>query len=193
MLHEKVWLTNLQIFCPSRDSEILKVHGQLRNLFYAVSFPWHYGNLGRIIPKNVFEDFYGEYLKLSGAFYGLIPADDANFNVTLTYIPFPVLHGMRTVEKEAQQILSAELEERFVGRIQMLNDSLTEEKRFYQSLLTELKTLVVIGFYLKDEINPKILKRIERANSDILCYSAEAIRRSTSVKEDIINVCGALL
>lgn len=193
MLHEKVWLTNLQVFCPSRDSEILKVHGQLRNLFYAVSLPWCDGNLGRVIPKNVFPDFEREYLKLRKQFYQLVPKNETGYNVVLTKIPFPVLATMPATEKSAKRILSNELAERFACRIQMLLDSLTEEKRFYQSLLIELKALVVVGLYLKEEIDPKLLKRIEGANSDILCYSAEAIRRSTSLKEDIINICGALL
>jgi len=193
MLHEKVWLTNLQVFCPSRDAEILKVHGQLRNLFYAVSLPWCEGNLGRVIPKNVFPAFYGEYLELHERFYQLIPSNEIGYNVVLTKIPFPVLATMPSTEKSAKRIISNELDERFTCRVQMLQDSLVDEKRFYQSLLTELKYVVEVGFYLKEEIDKKLLKRMESANSDILCYSAEAIRRSTSLKEDIINISGALL
>jgi hypothetical protein len=57
------------VLCPTPGTELEKIAGQLRNLFYAASLPWSEGNLGRVITKQDFPDFYGEYEALRKTFY----------------------------------------------------------------------------------------------------------------------------
>lgn len=196
MLHKTVVLANLQVYCATRESESNKIAGRLRNLFYAASLPWHDGNLGRVIPLNTLEDFYGEYQKLRDAFYKLRASVPGVYNITLTIIPFPAKpfsHVVSTKLEEAPYIVSNELKHRFDKRIFMLESALEGEKRFYASLLSELKRVIEVGLYLEKDIDPQLLSRMKSAQADILCYSAEDIRKSASLREDIINTCGALL
>jgi hypothetical protein len=208
MLHKTVVLVNLQVFCPSRNEELNKIAGQLRNLFYAASLPWSEGNLGRVIPIQNFEDFYGEYQKLQNTFEDLIPSGTDECSVTLTVLPFPKADAFPdgfSLILQAPYIISSELEKRFERRVRMLQEALEKEKRFYASLLSELRKIIDIGIYLEDgrkyarknappgSITPQLFARLKAAESGILIHSADDIRHSASLREDIINHCGALL
>jgi len=214
MLHKTVVLANLQLFCPSRDEELNKIAGQLRNLFYAASFPWSEGNLGRVIPKLNVLAFYGEYQKLRNIFEDLKPVDGVGYDVTLSILPFPKADTYPTefpyretkaMILQAPYVISAALGERFERRILMLQEALEEEKRFYVSLLSELEKITDIGTFLEDgtkyartnaplgSITPQLFARLKTAESGILIHSADDIRHSASLREEIINICGDLL
>ena len=196
MLHKNVLLANLQVHCATDDIELNRIAGQIRNLFYAASLPWCEGNLGRVIPRGTFDEFYGEYQKLRDTYYDLKPAKADWCSATLIVIPFPAItttgisaHALL----DAPDIVSDALQERFERRVRMLKTALTEEKRFYTSLLSELGKIIKTGVYLLDDIKPELLSRLKKAETDILCYSADDVRKSVSLREDIINLCGALL
>ena len=215
MLHKTVVLANLQVLCPlSFDDTLRTIAGQLRNLFYAASLPWHEGNLGRVIPMSTFPEFYGEFQKLRNNFEDACSPKqtrEKGFDVTLTVLPFPNTHPKRPIVYpieallNAPYVISAELEKRFERRIRMLREALQEEKRFYASLLSELEKIIKIGTFLEDgtkyartdaplgSITPQLFARLKAAESGILIHSAEDIRHSASLREDIINHCGDLL
>ena len=199
MLHKTVVLANLQVLCPTPGAGLEKIAGQLRNLFYVASLPWSEGNLGRVIPKQDFPDFYGEYESLRKAFYAAIDPDEVDrFRVTLTVIPFFAPGKYQFVYPEnvlvkASSVISATLEARFERRIRMLREALEEEKRFYKSLLSGLGKIIETGLYLNKSIDSKLVSRMKDARKYLLCYSAKDIRGSASLREDIINTCGALL
>jgi len=174
--------------------------------------------MGRVILVQDFDEFYGEHEKLRFDFYRAVdPKQKDRFGIELTILPFPVrenfpkelpeavLHQAEAEVLWASSHISAALEERFESRLRMLSDSLQEDKRFYTSLLYELERVVNQGIYLagggapgrpmrKDcAITPQLLGRVQAVRSGILIYSADEIRQSTSVKEDVINQCGAIL
>jgi len=192
MLHKKVVLAQLQIRSP-QNPESKRIAGQLYNLFYAASFPWSKGNLGRVIPTLYFEEFYIEYEKLRDVFEG---------STILSVLPFPNQFAdnvmllppeILTPLLRSHIVISDSLEQRFKIRLQMIREAVLGEKRFYESLLNELKNIIDKGMYLREMITPHLLKGIQKAQSEILCYTAEDIRQSTSVKEEIIATCGAIL
>jgi hypothetical protein len=218
MLDKKVVLAQLQIRCPKHPTTktlVEQIAGQLYNLFYATSFPWSDGSLGRVISVMDFEDFYGEYVKLSTDFYKAVDRKEKDrFGITLTVLPFPrvddfpkglpeqVVHEATAEMTRAAGLISADLEKRFDVRLRMLLDSLQEGKRFYTSLLTELEKVIDKGVYLAGNdrrvlptsiITPQLFGRMLAARAGILIYSADEIRQSTSAKEDVINQCGAIL
>jgi hypothetical protein len=199
MLHKTVVLVNLQVLCPTPGAELEKIAGQLRNSFYAASLPWSEGNLGRVITKQEFSAFYGEYRVLRETFYAAIDPEEADrFKVVLTVIPFLAPGKYQFVYPEnvlvnASRIMSVALEERFIRRICMLQEALEKEKRFYASLLSGLGKIIETGLYLNKSINPKLVSRMKNARKYLLCHSAKDIRGSASLREDIINTCGALL
>ena len=193
MLHKTVVLAGLQIICPKENVELWKIAGQIRTLYYTTSLPWSEGNLGRVIPIQEFQDFYEEHLSLCKAFE---EAALSGQNVTLTILPFPKSDMFPTMPAAlpwASQIISDELEKRFERRIRMLLKALEEGQRFYASLLSELEKIIKTGVYLKKSIKQELLSKMVYAQKDILCYSVVDVRRSTSVREEIINICGALL
>ena len=197
MLHKTVVLANLQVLCPTKGTELFKIANQLRHLFYAASLPWSEGNLGRVIPILNFEDFYGEYEKLRNAFDGVRGATQTRkkgFDVTLTILPFPALTLAPVKDSvKAPYIISKALEERFDRRIRMLSESIQEEKRFYESLLSELEKIIETGIYLKKTITPQLLGRLKFAESSILIHTAGDIRQSVSLRGDIINRCNDII
>ena len=197
MLHKTVYLVHLQVHCPNATPEVNKVAGQLRNWFYESSLPWCEGNLGRVIPVAEFESFHRKYKELRHIFYELSSKSDMSwFDATLTAIPFPNLAtGKMPVAfpKTPEEIVSAAVEKRFEERIRMLRDALQKEKKFYESLLSGLEKIIVTGLYLYKSIDPELVVRLRRARSRLLPYTAEHIRSSTSTRETIVNICGALL
>jgi hypothetical protein len=202
MLHKTVFLVNLQVYCPASGAagqvEIEKLAGQLRHLFYNASLPWHNGNLGRVIPIATFEDFYGEYEYLQAQFFKACGSEQRRGSATLTVIPFPKTSLTPSEYPDesllkAPEILSAALQERFERRIRMLQEALQKKKRFYKSLLTELEKVVNMGIYLEKDIDQELMARLRGAQASILRYTAEEIRHSSSLRKDIITICGALL
>lgn len=188
MLHKKVRLVGLQVCCPTEKTELNKIAGQIRNLFYAASLPWCEGNLGRVITMDTVDDFLVEYHTLRNDL--LRPKADG-VSATLTLVPFPTGEGH--VLREAPEFVSAELEFRFRRRLNMLRNAIEEEKRFYASLLSELEKVIKMGLFLKKNISPDLSDRMKAAQKVILCFSADDVRRSTSVREDILATSGALL
>jgi hypothetical protein len=194
MLHKTVYLAHLQVHCPSRRPELNKVAGQLRNLFYESSLPWHDGNLGRVISISDFDVFRKKYEELRCTFFEFKPPSQAR--VALTVIPFPNAIIDKTLlpySGPAEEFISNALEKRFERRIRMLREALIKEKKFYESLLSELEKVIKMGLYLKRSVDSELLIRMKKAQSNLLCYSAKEIRRSVSLREDIIDICGALL
>jgi hypothetical protein len=207
MLHKKVVLAQLQIRCPKnpkakRKTLVEQIAGQIRNHFYETSLPWTDGSLGRVLLIPDVEYFYLEHLRLSDEFYKAVdPKEKDRFGITLTILPFPALENFPAdVPSElkvdliaAPRILSGALEQRFERRVRMLLQALREEKRFYASHLSELEKVTNQGIYLDKDITPQLLGRIKAARASLLIYTVEEVRQSTSVKEDIISNCGALL
>lgn len=194
MLHKTVYLTDLQVICPEhRDiPELGKIAGQLRNAFYDASFSWSEGNLGRVIPVISYPGFYTKYEELRTAFFELCDAEQkVKYKVTLTVIPFPT--GSQEVLLKAPDWVSFGVDTRFTLRLTMLEEALLKEKKFYEVLLTGMEEIIEIGLFLNKSVNVQLLTRMKRARREILCYSADLIRTSTSVREEIINICGALL
>ena len=213
MLDKKVVIAQLQVRCPKKA----KISGQLYNHYYAWSFPWCSGGMGRVILAQDFGYFHMEHKELCNAFYKAIDQKEKDrYSVELAVLPFPqpdtfpadipveILREAATQILWAPSIISAALEERFNERLRMLFDSLQKEKRFYTSLLDELERVVNQGIYLAGSgkgrritpdciITPQLVGRIQAVQTGILIYSADEIRQSTSVKEDVINQCRAIL
>ena len=209
-LSKTVVLVQLQVRRVPGEPEIELIAGQLRNHFYAFSFPWSDGNMGRVVPMQTFEAFYERYKQLRDDFQRAAKNlskkyEPERFGLVLTVLPFPDMdRAYRMMPEKGRDVsammvldaprhITAVVEGRFERRICMLKGAIEEGKRFYLSLLEELEAIVDVGLYLRDDLPPSLVSRLQGAKSDILCHSADAIRQSTSLREDITNICGALL
>ena len=218
MLHKRVVLTQLLIRCPKKiasKTSVEQIAGQIRNHHYAWSFPWTDGSMGRVILAKDFDQFYGEHQDLCAAFYKATPRKEGErFSVELTVLPFPnpeafpkdlpeqALHKAKAEIAAAKNAISLALETRFELRLRMLLDAIEGEKRFYESLIDELEKVVLQGIYLAGSdrivkpdcaITSQLFGRLLATRAGILIYSAEDIRQSTSVKEDVLFQCRSIL
>lgn len=133
------------------------------------------------------------------------PVEDLarRFDVILVVLPFPNV-AQTDATKELKDLMydsldittlmvSSGIEARFVRRIKMLQKALQQGKRFNVSLLEELNSVIEMGLSLERTLPAKLVQRLKATDASILTFSAEEIRRSSSLREELITICGALL
>ena len=165
-----------------------------------------------------FLDAYPEHIELAkerkgdlfmASEYPQIESVRNKFEIQLSTLPFPDINDFRIDAPEeviqelersmkesvarVQDIISVEINIRFVKRLEMLIKTLTIGKRFHTSLLTELLEVCNMADQLKETVDPALLVRMSTAKNTILCWSPLKIRNSETLQLEIIDIRRNLL
>lgn len=200
-----VWSDGGSRLVPSMDfQDFGKEHSGLVSEFeqYVDAFVSDYPELQED-AKNRKGDLYRE------SDYPSVDIVRDKFSVSLLALPFPDTNDFRIrapeeVIAELRLQMDASLSEitntvagdiraRIHARLNMLRDGLASGKRFSQTLFDEMTLVTDMGYSMQEILPIRLIEAIDTLRADVLCFTADQVRNSESMKVAFIVKCDDLL